>query len=463
MSIPSNLRRHCGGAHCVEVQASTVADCLWGLVSLYPELKDQLFDERGNLHRTLHLFLGDDDLRNKDTKAVSLASEDELRITPAVSELSLEELCRYERHLTLPEVGVEGQTRLKAARVLLVGSGGLGSPLGLYLAAAGVGTIGIVDFDVVDKSNLQRQVLHGSKDLGRPKIVSACDRLQDLNPLIDIRPYPVALSAENALEILRDYDIVVDGTDNFATRYLVNDACVLLGKPYVYGSVFRFEGQVSVFYPAGGGPCYRCLYPEPPPPGMVPSCAEGGVLGVLPGVIGTLQATETIKLILGVGTSLLNRLLLFNALGMKFRELKVRRDIACPLCGPQATIKELIDYQEFCARSRTTPVLEEVTPRELHEGWQQGERPLLVDVREPYEWDIVNLSRYHAHLIPLSELEDRMSELDPEANLVVYCKSGGRSARAQRLLKEAGFHQVRNLSGGILQWADELDASMIRY
>lgn len=349
---------------------------------------------------------------------------------------------------------MEGQKRLKSAKVLLIGTGGLGSPLGLYLAAAGVGTLGLVDFDVVDESNLQRQILHGTKDVGRPKIESAHERLTDINPHIVLHTYDTALSSENALTILADYDIVVDGTDNFATRYLVNDACVLLGKPNVYGSVFRFEGQVSVFHPAGGGACYRCIYPSPPPAGTVPSCAEGGVLGVLPGVIGTLQATEVIKLILGAGTTLVNRLLLFDALKMKFRELRVKPDEKCPLCGPRATIKGLIDYAEFCGLN-TLASVDEIEPADFREGWLSGERPFLLDVRNPHEWDTANLAEFGAVLIPLSELSQRLDELDKEAGIVVYCKSGARSVQAQALLREAGFQQVSNLSGGILRWLDE--------
>ena len=372
------------------------------------------------------------------------------------------ELSRYDRHLTLPEVGLEGQKRLKSAKVLLVGTGGLGSPLGLYLAAAGVGTLGLVDFDVVDESNLQRQILHGTKDVGRPKIESAHARLTDINPHIDLHTYDTALSSENALRVLADYDIVVDGTDNFATRYLVNDACVLLGKPNVYGSGFRFEGQVSVFHPAGGGACYRCIYPSPPPAGTVPSCAEGGVLGVLPGVIGTLQATEVIKLILGIETTLVNRLLLFDALKMKFRELKVKPDEECPLCGPRATIKELIDYQEFCGLKALTPD-DEIEPAEFYRAWQSGERPFLLDVRNPHEWEIANLADLGAVLIPLSELSQRLDELDRDARIVVYCKSGGRSARARDLLQEFGFSTVSSLSGGVLRWADEVDSTLRKY
>lgn len=350
--------------------------------------------------------------------------------------LSAQELARYDRHLNLPEVGREGQERLKAASVLMIGTGGLGSPLGLYLAAAGVGRLGIVDFDLVDESNLQRQILHGSKDVGRSKIESARERLQDVNPFLRIDSYETALVAANAMGILRDYDVVVDGTDNFPTRYLVNDACVLLGKPNVYGSIFRFEGQVSVFDPAQGGPCYRCLYPEPPPPGMVPSCAEGGVLGVLPGVIGTLQATEILKLILGVGQPLLGRLLLFDALAMQFNELKLRRDPACKLCGPAASIKELVDYRLFCGLG------EEVSPQEFRAQWEAGRRPILLDVRELHEWEAGNLAEYGARL-------GGWDDLDRDADIVVYCKSGARSARAQSQMQAAGFSRVRSLRGGI--------------
>lgn len=366
--------------------------------------------------------------------------------------LQAAERARYERHIILPEVGLEGQEKLKAAKVLLIGTGGLGSPLGLYLAAAGVGTLGLVDFDVVDESNLHRQIIHGTKDLGRAKIASAKERLEDVNPHIEILSYQTKLSSENAKEIVAGFDIVVDGTDNFATRYLVNDVCVLLSKPHVFGSVFRFEGQVSVFHPALGGPCYRCLHPEPPPPGLAPSCAEGGVLGVLPGVVGTLQATETIKYILGIGESLRGRLLLFDALAMRFRELKLRPDPGCALCGPQATIKDLVDYQDFCGLSPAGP---EVSPQEFRRQWRKGARPILIDVRKPHEWDSANLAEYGARLIPLPTLLEGLHLLEKDTDIVVHCQSGGRSASAQRLLLEAGFTQVRNLSGGLLRWSEE--------
>lgn len=372
--------------------------------------------------------------------------------------LTPQELARFDRHIILPEVGLEGQEKLKASKVLLVGTGGLGSPLGLYLAAAGVGRVGIVDFDVVDASNLQRQIIHGTKDIGRPKVQSAKDRLLDVNPYLQVDVFETPLQADNALEIIKDYDIVVDGTDNFPTRYLVNDACVLLGKPNVYGSIFRFEGQVSLFYPGGGFPCYRCLYPEPPPPGLVPSCAEGGVLGVLPGVVGCLQATETLKFLMGIGTSLGGRLMLFNALDMKFRELKLRRDPHCPLCGPNPTVTALIDYDQFCGIFPEEPKSSEITPAEFKAAWQAGQHPVLIDVREPHEWEVANLADYGAKLIPLGQIEKRLDEIPRDTPVVVQCKSGGRSAKAQAKLVEAGYTNVRNLTGGILRWADEVDS-----
>lgn len=382
--------------------------------------------------------------------------------------LTRAETLRYARHLILPEVGPAGQRRLKQARVLMIGAGGLGSPIGLYLAAAGVGTLGIVDFDVVDASNLQRQVLHGTGDVGRPKLDSAHERLREVNPHVHVEPYPVRLSSENALEILRDYEVVVDGSDNFPTRYLANDACVLLGKPYVYGSIFRFEGQASVFA-AEGGPCYRCLFAEPPPPGLVPSCAEGGVLGVLPGIVGSIQAMETIKLLLGIGEPLVGRLLLFDALRMRFRELKLRRDPACPVCGDEPTVRELIDYERFCGISpspeepRMTEQVPEMTPTELKQRLDRGERLTIIDVREPYEWEIGNLADYGARLIPMAELGERLDEIDPADEIVLQCRSGSRSARALKFLRGHGYERLHNLKGGILAWADEVDPSIPKY
>ena len=383
------------------------------------------------------------------------------------ADLTREEVARYSRHLILPEVGVEGQKKLKEARVLMIGTGGLGAPLGMSLAAAGVGTIGIVDFDTVDASNLQRQIIHGSRDIGRPKIASARDRLQDINPFVKIEAYETRLTSENALDIIREYDVVVDGTDNFPTRYLVNDACVLLGKPNVYGSIFRFEGQASVFW-AEKGACYRCLYPEPPPPGLVPSCAEGGVLGALPGIIGSIQANETIKLIIGRGEPLINRLLLFDALAMKFRELKLRKDPDCPVCGKNPTLTKLIDYEVFCGLNLPEPdaaksdVMREITVTELKHRIDLGEQVALIDVREPHEFDIARIPS--ARLIPMGEVLDRRDELDKNREVVVMCRSGARSAKIISKLKEAGYSgPLANLKGGILAWSDEVDPSVPKY
>jgi sulfur-carrier protein adenylyltransferase/sulfurtransferase len=379
------------------------------------------------------------------------------------SDLSRDELLRYSRHLILPNVALDGQRRIKAARVLLVGAGGLGSPAALYLAAAGVGTIGIVDFDVVDVSNLQRQVLHGTSAVGRSKLESARDRIADLNPNVVVETHDTRLTSDNALAILGEYDVVVDGTDNFATRYLVNDACVLLGKPNVYGSIYRFDGQASVFCTANG-PCYRCLFPTPPPAGSVPSCAEGGVLGVLPGLVGTIQATEALKLILGAGDALIGRLLLVDALGMNFRSVRVPRDPACPACGAR-TITRLIDYDEFCGTSPDEAAssmarVPEMTPRDLAEAIARGDDLQLLDVREPYEWRLGVLPE--AKLVPLGALAGAMSSLDVARHVVVYCRSGVRSADAVQRLAAAGF-RATNLAGGILRWSDEVDPSLPKY
>jgi molybdopterin/thiamine biosynthesis adenylyltransferase/rhodanese-related sulfurtransferase len=385
--------------------------------------------------------------------------------TPA-GDLTREELQRYSRHLIMPEVGLDGQKKLKAARVLCVGAGGLGSPLALYLAAAGVGTLGLVDFDVVDSSNLQRQILHGTKDVGRPKLESAAERLRDVNPNVKIVPHQVRLSSDNALDLFRHYDVIADGTDNFPTRYLVNDACVLLGKPNVYASIYRFEGQASVFW-AAKGPCYRCLYQEPPPPRLVPSCAEGGVLGILPGLLGVIQATETIKLILGAGESLVGRLLLVDALGMTFRQLKVRKNPDCVVCGPNPTVTRLIDYEEFCGIPR---VKEEekremgvpaITVQELKEKMDKGDAFVLVDVREPQE---IAISQLPGSLkIPLGSLPANVNKLSTADAIVVHCRTGGRSAKAVEFLMAAGFRKVSNLTGGIDRWAVEIDPTVPRY
>ena len=377
--------------------------------------------------------------------------------------LSNDEVLRYSRHLIMPEVGMEGQLKLKAAKVLCIGAGGLGSPLALYLAAAGVGTLGVVDFDVVDYTNLQRQVIHTTADVGRKKLDSAAEKVKAINPFIQLRPFETRLTSENALELFRDFDIIVDGTDNFPTRYLVNDACVLTGKPNVYGSIFRFEGQVSVFA-TKDGPCYRCLYPEPPPPGLVPSCAEGGVLGILPGLVGVMQATEAIKLILGKGEPLIGRLLLVDALGMRFRELKLRRNPECPACGGHPTVTKLIDYNEFCGiRGEEKPVasnVPEIQPEELKARLDAGEDIFILDVREPHEYQICNLNGY---LIPLGELPKRAHELDSSREIVAHCRSGVRSAKAVTFLQQAGFRKVKNLAGGILAWSDKVDPSVPKY
>ena len=381
--------------------------------------------------------------------------------------LSKEEIERYSRHLILPEVGVKGQEKLRDSKVLLIGAGGLGSPLAVYLAASGVGTLGIVDFDVVDYSNLQRQIIHSTDDVGRPKLDSAEDYIKGINPYVTVVKHNTHLSSENAMEIMKDYDVIADGTDNFATRYLVNDTCVLLGKPNAYGSIFRFEGQASVFY-AKEGPCYRCLYPEPPPPGLVPSCAEGGVLGVLPGIIGTIQAMETIKLLLGEGDPLVGRLMLFDAMKMKFREMNLRKDPDCPICGENPTITELIDYEQFCGigpadeePEEETAMINEISATDLKQKLDAGEDLFILDVREPHEYDICNLDG--ATLIPLGELGTRYQELDADKDIIVHCKMGGRSAQAVAFLQNNGFEKVTNLAGGITAWAQDVDPSVPTY
>jgi adenylyltransferase/sulfurtransferase len=381
-------------------------------------------------------------------------------------ELTTDDLSRYSRHLILPEVGMEGQRKLKAARVLCVGTGGLGSPLAFYLAAAGIGTLGLVDFDVVDASNLQRQIIHSTKDIGRKKLDSAAEKLTALNPALNVVKHETMLSSANALEILRDYDIIADGTDNFPTRYLVNDACVLLGKPNAYGSIFRFEGQASVFA-TEEGPCYRCLYPEPPPPGLVPSCAEGGVLGILPGLVGVIQATEVIKLILGKGTPLIGRLLLVDALGMRFRELKLRKNPECPVCGEHPTVKELIDYQQFCGikpesneEKAVKNGIPQLSVKELKRRRDAGEDVFVLDVREPYEYQIAQIG---GKLIPQNDVPQRLSEIPRDREIVVQCRSGSRSQRIAEFLKQSGYPQVVNLAGGILAWSDEIDPTVQKY
>jgi sulfur-carrier protein adenylyltransferase/sulfurtransferase len=486
IAIPTALRQYAGNVAVVDVEGATVGELLASLTAQHPELKKHLYDAGGKLRSFVNVFVNDDDIRHQQQENTPIKEGDEVSIIPAIAggagsavearaadslpDLSKDEIARYSRHLIMPEVGMEGQRKLKAASILLIGTGGLGSPLGLYLAAAGVGRLGLVDFDVVDHSNLQRQIVHGTKDVGRPKIQSAKDRLSDINPHIQIDTYETALRADNALDIIKNYDIVIDGTDNFQTRYLANDASVLLGKPNVYGSIFRFDGQASVFYPGGGGPCYRCLYPEPPPPGLVPSCAEGGVLGILPGIIGVIQATEAIKLIIGQGEPLIGRLLLFDALKMKFRELKLRRNPECPLCGENPTIKELIDYEQFCGITPPAPVEVkaeasdwEVTPAQLKAELDSGRPLTIIDVREPHEWQICNLENYGAQLIPLGQVASRLNELNSADDIVVHCKMGGRSAKAYETLKQAGFTKIRNLKGGILAWSDQVDATLPKY
>ena len=384
-------------------------------------------------------------------------------VNSPLATLSNDEILRYSRHLIMPEVGMAGQQKLKAARVLCIGAGGLGSPLALYLAAAGVGTLGLVDFDLVDLTNLQRQIIHTVEDVGRPKLDSAAEKLAAINPLVNVIKYETRLTSANALDIFREFDIVADGTDNFPTRYLVNDACVLTGKPNVYASIFRFEGQASVFA-AERGPCYRCLYPEPPPPGLVPSCAEGGVLGILPGLLGVIQATEVIKLILGSGEPLIGRLLLVDALGMRFRELRLRKNPECPVCGTHPSIRELIDYNEFCGiRGEEAPVtsnVPEIQPEDLKAKLDAGNDIFILDVREPHEYQICNLG---GHLIPLGDLPARMNELDSSREIVAHCRSGVRSAKAVTLLRQAGFGKVKNLAGGILAWSDRVDPTLPKY
>ncbi|MCA1564435.1 MAG: molybdopterin-synthase adenylyltransferase MoeB [Acidobacteria bacterium] len=494
ISIPTALRQYAGGNAEIEVEARTVGEALERLTTTHAGLRQHLYHERGTLRNFVNVYVNDEDVRHaqgmetpvKDGDSILIipaiaggAPAAEAEVTPSVEDLaalSNDEVARYSRHLIMPEVGMRGQRRLKAASVLMIGTGGLGAPLGMYLAAAGVGRLGIVDFDVVEESNLQRQIIHGTRDVGRPKVASARDRLADINPHVNIETHETRLSSENALALFRDYDVIVDGTDNFPTRYLVNDACVLAGKPNVYGSIFRFEGQASVFWAQadrGRGACYRCLYPEPPPPGLVPSCAEGGVLGVLPGIVGAIQANETIKLILGEesGSSpLINRLLLFDAWRMRFRELKLRKDPECPVCGERATIKELIDYEAFCGLTPPAGVAaesaeakpEEISASELKRRMDRGDDLQIIDVREPNEYEIARIP--DTTLIPLGQVTSRMNEIDPARETVVHCKMGGRSAKAIDALKQAGFKgRLINLTGGITAWSNDVDPSVAKY
>ena len=485
--IPTPLRQFAAGYDTVSVDAATVGEALRQLVERHPQIERNLFNEQGRLRSFVNVYVDDEDIRYLERDETQLKDGSTISIVPSIAggsaavmtdephvsveadplpQLSNQEILRYSRHLILPEVGLTGQRRLKGAKILMVGTGGLGAPLGLYLAAAGIGRIGIVDFDVVDETNLQRQVIHGTKDVGRPKIDSAAETMQDINPRLEIDKHEVALSSDNALEIIADYDVVVDGTDNFPTRYLVNDACVLLGKPNAYGSIFRFEGQSTVFHHEGG-PCYRCLYPEPPPPGLVPSCAEGGVLGILPAVVGSIQATEAVKIVLGKGDSLSGRLLLYDALNMRFRELRLRRNPECLVCGDNPTLRELIDYQQFCgipqqaAQEAAEERLPEISPIDLKARIDDGDDVFVLDVREPHEFEIARIP--DTTLIPLGTLPQHVHELDATADIVVHCKSGVRSGKAQRLLKDMGFSRVTNLTGGILRWSDEVDPSVPKY
>lgn len=481
--IPTPLRPFTDKLDTVEVGGATVGELLQNLTAQYGGLKQHLFAADGKLRSFVNVYVNDDDIRYLQKDQTPVKEGDTVSIIPSVAggtptavtrepgalpELSGDEIKRYSRHLIMPEVGVEGQRKLKAAKVLCIGAGGLGSPAAMYLAAAGVGTIGIVDFDVVDFSNLQRQLLHGTPDVGRPKLDSARDRLNALNPNVHIETYDAALSSANAMKFFAPYDVILDGTDNFPTRYLVNDACVLSGKPNAYGSIFRFEGQASVFA-TKDGPCYRCLYPEPPPPGLVPSCAEGGVFGVLPGIIGVIQATETIKLILGIGEPLIGRFMIYDALRMRFRELKLRKDADCPVCGTHPTVTRLIDYEQFCgvaphqlaAAAQPVTGADALTSLELKSELDRGHGPVIVDVREPQEYQINRIPG--SILISLGDLPKRYVELDPNAAIVTQCKSGVRSAKAQEFLRSKGFTNVRNLTGGILGWIDQVDPSQPKY
>jgi len=480
INIPTPLRPFTDKKEAVEVSGATVGELLSDLTTRYEGLRKHLYADNGKLRNFVNVYLNDEDIRYLQREATPVKAGDTLSIVPSVAggapttaappetELSPEEIKRYSRHLIMPEMGMDGQRKLKQSSVLCIGAGGLGSPAAMYLAAAGIGRLGIVDFDVVDYSNLQRQLLHTTNDVGRTKLESAREKVVALNPHVQVDTYEEALSSENAMRLFKGYDVILDGTDNFPTRYLVNDACVLSGIPNAYGSIFRFEGQASVFA-TKEGPCYRCLYPEPPPPGLVPSCAEGGVLGVLPGIIGVIQATESIKLVTGIGEPLIGRFLIYDALKMKFRELKLKKDPECPVCGPNPTVTKLIDYDQFCG---VTPAHAtdnaggtvsdwEITPVELKKKLDAGETPLILDVREPNEYQINRIPG--STLIPLGELPRRYQELPRDREIVAQCKMGGRSAKAMDFLKTVGFTNVKNLKGGILEWIDKVDPSQPKY
>ena len=487
--IPTPLRPFTDKKDAVQAEGQTIGELLADLTTRHAGLKAHLYNDQGKLRSFVNVYVNDEDIRYLQKEQTPVSAADTVSIIPSVAggidlveevrkeaqpaadlpTLTNDEVKRYSRHLIMPEVGVDGQRKLKAAKVLCIGAGGLGSPAALYLAAAGVGRLGIVDFDAVDVSNLQRQVLHSTADIGRPKLTSAKEKLHALNPEIQIDTFETALTSENALRLFEPYDVILDGTDNFPTRYLVNDACVLLGKPNAYGSIFRFEGQASVFA-TKDGPCYRCLYPEPPPPGLVPSCAEGGVLGVLPGLIGVIQATEAIKLILGVGEPLIGRFLIYDALRMRFRELKLKKDPDCPVCGTHPTVTKLIDYEQFCGVMPAAPEQPavsqnanplEITAVELKQRLDHGDKLRIVDVREPNEYQINRIPG--SELIPLGDIPKRYGELNPEEEIVVQCKMGGRSAKAADFLRSVGFKHVLNLKGGILDWVDKVDPSQPKY
>ena len=469
--IPAALRDYTNGNAAIEVAPGNVAAALASVADQHPALRRHLYTDQGTLRSYVNVFVNENEIRSLDGLDTQIGETDSVMIVPSIAggddALTTAELQRYSRHISLPELGLAGQQKLKRGSALVVGAGGLGSPVSLYLAAAGVGRIGIIDFDAVDASNLQRQVMYGTSDVGESKVAVAASRLRDLNPEIEIVAYDTQLTSENALEILAEYDVVIDGTDNFPTRYLVNDACVLLGKPYVYGSILRFDGQVSVFH-AQHGPCYRCLFKEPPPPGLVPNCADGGVLGALPGIIGSMQALEAIKLIAGVGDALIGRLLLFDGLSMKWRELRLKKNRECAMCGDAPTIHGLIDYDEFCGITRESMSEEqststaEISVSDLKRRLDSGERPVLLDVREPFEWNIANLGDYGATMIPMREVQGSLDKLERNNEIIVYCRSGGRSANVVDFLQAQGFNAV-NLSGGILAWAREIDPSVATY
>jgi len=491
VEIPTALRGFAGNKDAVQLEGETVGDLLRRLGNEYPQLKKHIFDDQGQLRNFVNVYVNDDDIRHLQKEQTPVSAKDVISIIPSVAggaaggraagegaaggaagsaptngKLDQQQIQRYSRHLILPEVGMEGQRKLRRAKVLVIGAGGLGSPTLSYLAAAGVGTIGIVDFDTIDLTNLQRQIIYTTRDVGRSKLETAAERVRAMNPDVEVKTHEARLSSENALEILKGYDVVVDGTDNFPTRYLVNDACVMLGIPNVYGSIFRFDGQASVFC-RPDGPCYRCVYPNPPPPGLVPSCAEGGVLGVLPGIIGTIQATEAVKLILGKGDTLTGRLLVLDAMKMRFRELKLKKNPDCPVCGTHPTITELIDYEQFCGirgeemEARSLGDEWEIRPKVLNERLRKGDEIVILDVRNPEEAEISRLPG--AILIPLGELPERVAELNTADQIVVHCRMGGRSAKAVEFLRSVGFRKVKNLVGGINAWAEEVDPAMARY